>query len=110
MVRISTRLSVANRECPRIGSKPTIKAPLVMERFRFVYAEPRRRAGPASRRPAERSGGEGLALLALWPLATRVRGARQQVLTNAAGLVWLRPGWIVRHIATYREVRISPSK
>jgi len=28
------------RECQRIGLEPNIKAPLVMERFRVVYAEP----------------------------------------------------------------------
>jgi len=30
------------RECRRIGMEPTTKAPLVMERFRVVYAEPLR--------------------------------------------------------------------
>jgi len=30
------------RECQRIGLEPTTKAPLMMERFRVVYAEPLR--------------------------------------------------------------------
>jgi uncharacterized protein YhfF len=33
------------RECQRIGVEPNTKAPLVMERFRVVYAEPLRSGG-----------------------------------------------------------------
>ena len=32
-------------ECQRIGLEPTTKAPLMMERFRVVYAEPLRFVG-----------------------------------------------------------------